>query len=291
MTRKELLAVILEHGQKGGYNMAYEGNYTEIPDWFPDDSVTMEPGNDEMKEWQVGYKPPAQWRNWQDKGWFLALKAIDQALADHEAKKGNTHNVGEGNYIAKTSNPNQYPRRQEIVGFEHGNEEHTEVFATQEWVLQNAYSQIFDMIHPVNDVVTRYDDVNPGDLPGWQGTWVRIAENRMLAGQGSDPDFDTAGKTGGEKEHTLTKNEMPEHDHSGSTSTDGSHVHTIEGGNRYDSATTNYGITSVIMGEHYRKKNTFSSGSHQHNIESSGGDQPHNNMPPYEVVYIWRRIE
>ncbi len=258
----------MEHGQKGGYNMAYEGNYAEIPDWYPDEGQTMEPGNDELKEWQVGYKPPAQWRNWQDKMTFLALKAIDEALAAHEAKKSDTHNVGEGKYVAKTSNPNQYPRRQEIVDFNHGNEAHTEEFASKEWVLENAYSAIFDMLHPVGDVVIRYDDTNPGELSGWKGTWERIAENRMLIGQGSDPDFNTVGQTGGDKEVTLTEAEMPEHVHPfNATDKDGGYSNGIKD---YD-------------GEGSYKWSEAS-------MDSAGGGQPHNNMPPYEVVYTWRRI-
>ncbi len=281
--------------------MAYEGNYTEIPDWHPDAALTMEPGNDELKEWEVGYKPPAQWRNWMDAGFYLALKAIDQALADHEAKKGNTHNLGEGEYIVKTANPNQLPKKEEIVDLPHDNTYHTKDFATEaeaqskadaaeqsanyytdthenktsgvhgvgssevaskEWVMQNASSIVFDMIHPVGDVVIRYDSANPGNLPGWQGTWQRIAEDRMLIGRGSDPDFDTAGKTGGEKSHTLTENELP------------SHRHGLDKASYFQGG----GGTSAVRGA---GSDTYTS--------YAGGNQPHNNMPPYEVVYIWRR--
>lgn len=139
--------------------MAYKGNYTEIPDWYPEEGQTMEPGNDELKEWQVGYKPPAQWRNWQDKGWFLALKAIDQALADHEAKKENTHNVGEGHYVAKTANPEQYPRKEEIVNFAHNNAYHTEDFATEAEV--DAHEAKTSGVHGVgNSEVASKDWVN-----------------------------------------------------------------------------------------------------------------------------------
>ena len=275
--------------------MAYQGNYAEIPDWYPDPTLTMEPGNDTLKEWGVGYKPPAQWRNWQDEGWFLALKAIDQALAGHEAKKGNTHNLAANEYIVKTSNPNQLSRKEEIVGLSHDNTYHTKDFATEaeaqskvdthesktqnvhgvgnndvaskEWVMQNAVSIVFDMIHPVGDVVIRYDSANPSSLPGWKGTWVRIAENRMLIGQGSDPDFNAIGETGGAKTHTLTENEMPAHTHPYVDDSPSGFLDYLlhrsgnDEGSRYDKTTG-----------------------------ATGGDQPHNNMPPYVVVYIWRRI-
>ena len=244
--------------------MSYEGKYTEIPDWFPSDELTMEPGNDDLKEWEIGHKPPAQWRNWMDMGFYLALKAIDQALANHEAKKGDTHNTN-GGYIAKTSNPEQFPKKEEIVGFKHGNDYHTEEVASKDWVMNNAYKQMFDMIHPVGDVVIRYDNKNPGNLSGWKGTWERIAENKMLIGQGSDPDFDSAGKTGGEKEHKLIEKEMPKHNH------------------RYKKphgkSTSGMGGSSAVS--HYISSST----------DTTGEGKPHNNMPPYEVVYIWRRVE
>lgn len=127
--------------------MSYTGNYTDIPDWFPSDDLTAEPSQDEMKEWDVGYKPPAQWRNWQDKGWFIALKNIDQALADHEASKSGIHNVG-SEYIAKTSNPNQYPRKQEIVDLPHDNTYHTRDFATE----SEAQSKVDTHENKTNDV-------------------------------------------------------------------------------------------------------------------------------------------
>jgi microcystin-dependent protein len=43
----------------------------------------------------------------------------------------------------------------------------------------------------------------------------------------SDTDFDSLGETGGSKNKTLSTTEIPSHTHSGTTSTDGSHTHTV----------------------------------------------------------------
>ena len=127
-------------------------------------------------------------------------------------------------------------------------------------------SEIFDMFHPIGDIVHKYDSTNPSALTGWSGTWVRIGVGKMLIGQDpTDTDFDALGETGGAKTHTLTENEMPIHDHN------------------YDRASAGSSGSLTWIDNDWDLKYTATATS------PAGGDQAHNNMPPYVAVYIWRR--
>ena len=83
---------------------------------------------------------------------------------------------------------------------------------------------------------------------------------------------------GGEAAHKLTKDEMPSHNHKPNVSfmknTD------ILGG--YGSP-----IETVPNDKYFASFTTFSDDV----IQNTGGSEPHNNMPPFLAVYVWRRVE
>lgn len=106
-------------------------------------------------------------------------------------------------------------------------------------------------------------------------TWERFAKGQTLVGVNeSDTAFNTAGKTGGEKTHTLTVDEMPSHSHSLRYGT----------GNMSDylgGSTNTYGLTYPGLGTIV--------GSYPNVATNVGGGSAHNNLQPYVTVYYWKR--
>jgi hypothetical protein len=118
---------------------------------------------------------------------------------------------------------------------------------------------IFDAILPVGIIIMRYDHTNPGTLyPGT--TWVRV--------YGAFPWFTDAngqiGTTGGERNVTLTVNQIPAHSH-------GSVYSQHAPGTKRQAWYTTAG-TSLAYG-----------------AVATGGGAAHNNMPPYIQISAWRR--
>jgi len=130
------------------------------------------------------------------------------------------------------------------------------------------------------------------DLPdGWQvcdGTNnTPDLRGRFVVGYNyDDPSFNAIDASGGEKEHTLTVDEMPSHGHS---ITDPGHAH-IES---ISTATVHHIAQGSIYLTHggyplsgSRKTQSATTGI---TIDPTGGGQPHNNLPPYYVLaYIMR---
>lgn len=150
---------------------------------------------------------------------------------------------------------------------------------------------------PVGYIYLSTVNINPNTMFG--GNWRRIEDRFLLtAGQSY-----SAGSTGGEKEHRLTINELPSHNHSANSSYSGANFYIRHGGTaNIDSVKegTNTWIDKSI-GDKWN--NGFSVKNYQHNIDRvniggtistgvnyTGGNGVHNNMPPYLVVYAWERI-
>ena len=117
----------------------------------------------------------------------------------------------------------------------------------------------WDKLHPVGSIYLSVSDTNPETLFG--GTWEQIKDRFLLASGSSY----AAGSTGGEAEHTLTVDEMPSHQY---IDTSASWVQA----NHFLARGTDYGVSEKTI----------------YNI---GNDQPHNNMPPYLAVFVWKRIK
>lgn len=128
---------------------------------------------------------------------------------------------------------------------------------------------ILDKIYPVGSIYMSMSSTNPGTLFG--GTWEQI-QNRFLLSAGSTY---TAGATGGEATHTLTEQEMPSHNHRLTAA--------FSGGTW---ARHYYGFIGNV-GNDGQQNPIYDEAPNR--TSSTGGGQAHNNMPPYLVVYMWKR--
>ena len=137
-------------------------------------------------------------------------------------------------------------------------------------------SSLWDQIYPVGSIYITVNATNPSVLFG--GTWEQLKGKFLVGVDSSDTDFETSGKTGGEKTHTLTVDEMP------------SHTHDMD-----DAVYGNYKNRLGIRGDGGGGKNlvptmTQTDGYSKYLPTNTGGGQAHNNMPPYLAVYMWKRI-
>ena len=132
------------------------------------------------------------------------------------------------------------------------------------------YKQILLMMNPVVTIVTNITGVNPSDYIG--GTWELYSKGRTIYGvDPDDADFSEAGITGGEKTHTLTKAELPDHTHvTKDYFMDASQYNKVSYGTDLE----------VRAGTKHTDRSS---------ISSDCGGEAHNNMPPYITAYVWLR--
>lgn len=132
----------------------------------------------------------------------------------------------------------------------------------------NAMQQgLMELVFPIGSTYITQSNTNPNTILNF-GTWERL-KGKVCVGldeDDSDEYFDEIGKTGGEKKHTQTVNEMPSHTHS--------------------LTPKNNSATGL-----YELKATNATGENGSALTgATGGGQPFNITQPYEVVgYMWIR--
>ena len=126
--------------------------------------------------------------------------------------------------------------------------------------IKNAINNLF----PVGFII-EVDNEEFDPNVSWGGTWERDKGHIIVSVDEDDPDFSTSGKTGGEKTHILTLNEMP------------SHQHTISNYSPSGRDTSYYTVEAL-------DKKGYAANILTNEV---GRDQLHNNMPPYRTAYRW----
>ena len=125
-----------------------------------------------------------------------------------------------------------------------------------------------DFIYPIGSIYMSVNSTNPGTLFG--GTWSQL-KDRFLLGCGNSY---ANGATGGEASHTLSVSEMPSHRH---TPQDEGNFFTGQRWNTSGGKNPSEGGAGSWSGFYVQQSG------------ATGGGQAHNNMPPYLVVYMWKR--
>lgn len=144
-------------------------------------------------------------------------------------------------------------------------------------------------IYPVGAIYTETTGVNPGTTFGF-GTWAAFGAGRTLIGAGTSDQAFTAGATGGESNHALSWSEMPVHNH-GVSDPGHNHASNTSGQTVFTAGSTNTttdnragGFQQVTWG------NTVTSVSGTGvSTQNAGSGAAANNLPPYVVVYFWKR--
>ena len=162
-------------------------------------------------------------------------------------------------------------------------------------------TSILNLVYPVGSIYMSANNVSPQTFLG--GTWVSWGEGRVPVGvSSSDTDFNTAEKTGGEKTHRLSVDEMPWHDHSGTNSTvETETIHTRPTGGvlqhlgirtytvKYDvNEQTREYMVSPAGGSTLNVVNGTVINS-QYGVCPNGLGVAHNNLQPYITCYMWKR--
>jgi hypothetical protein len=133
---------------------------------------------------------------------------------------------------------------------------------------------LLDSVYPIGSIYISVSDVSPEKFLG--GEWEEFAKGKTIVGidstNSTNTRFKKAGNTGGLETVKLTKEQIPRHNHYITMSVSTGAIQDTNAftniGIKPESGPVNYGLTSDV-----------------------GSDQAHENMPPYIVVYMWKRTK
>lgn len=145
------------------------------------------------------------------------------------------------------------------------------------WQELNNGTDILNLVYPIGSIYLSLNSTNPSGLFG--GTWEQFAQGRTLIGVGELNDGSTlksfeVGATGGEFEHILSMDEMPQHGHPG----------------LFVNQTRIGWKDSVFQTNTSGQAGIRTDSEYDVRTGDSGANSPHNIMQPYLAVYMFKRV-
>ena len=159
------------------------------------------------------------------------------------------------------------------------------------WELEVHGKKLIDYIYPIGSIYLSVNSTSPATLFG--GSWTQL-KDRFLLGAGSTY---SSGATGGAATHKLSVAEMPSHAHdtpffnnmtnNGEMKSD--FIGVFGKGVTASQALKDTGQTSTMEMWWINQTNTAEGNEGAYLTSAKGSGSAHNNMPPYLVVYMWKR--
>lgn len=159
------------------------------------------------------------------------------------------------------------------------------------WGLEVHGKKLIDYIYPIGSIYLSVNSTSPATLFG--GSWTQL-KDRFLLGAGSTY---SSGATGGAATHKLSVAEMPSHAHdtpffnnmtnNGEMKSD--FIGVFGKGVTASQALKDTGQTSTMEMWWINQTNTAEGNERAYLTSAKGSGSAHNNMPPYLVVYMWKR--
>jgi hypothetical protein len=146
--------------------------------------------------------------------------------------------------------------------------------------VQDIAAAVKNELYPVGSIYTNSSvNTNPATLLGF-GTWTAFGAGRVMVGFDSGNSlFDTAEETGGSADSIVV-----------------SHTHSVtDPGHSHNTGVNFFQLSSSPSGTSMLRPNTVgpatatSSSTTGISIDSAGSSGTNTNLPPYIVVYMWKR--
>jgi hypothetical protein len=133
-----------------------------------------------------------------------------------------------------------------------------------------------EAVYPVGSpFVSKTDSRNPSEILGF-GTWAALEGVVLVGHKAGDENFGTVGATVGTSAETISINQVPSHRHKLIHMAD-SATGAFERFNYFAQKGTQAWTTATAPDQDVNK------------TDFEGGGQPHNNIQPSKVVYMWER--
>ena len=159
------------------------------------------------------------------------------------------------------------------------------------WELEVHGKKLIDYIYPIGSIYLSVNSTSPATLFG--GSWTQL-KDRFLLGAGSTY---SSGATGGAATHKLSVAEIPSHAHdtpffnnmtnNGEMKSD--FIGVFGKGVTASQALKDTGQTSTMEMWWINQTNTAEGNEWAYLTSAKGSGSAHNNMPPYLVIYMWKR--